>query len=157
MPWIHANYHVTRDPARTVIGGASYAALTAALAAFRHPGLFGKVLSMSGSYWWKPAGDSEGEWLTRQIAAAPKAPVSFFLSVGRFETGSTDGGPRDWRQRANIPYPPSMVVVNRHLRDVLQAKSNAVHYLEVSAGHNPSNWRYALPEGLIALMGQSLR
>jgi hypothetical protein len=30
MPWIRANDHVTRDPGRTVIGGASFAGLTGA-------------------------------------------------------------------------------------------------------------------------------
>ena len=154
LPWIRSTYHVTRDPRRTVIGGASLAGLTAAFIAFRHPDLFGNVLSMSGAFGWKPAGDSEGEWLTRQIAAAPKSPLDFFLSVGRFEAGSTDGGPRDFLQRNSIPYPPSLLVVNRHLRDVLRAKNYPVHYLEVSAGHNPANWRYVLPEGLIALLGR---
>ena len=154
MPWIRATYHVTRDPSRTVIGGASLAGLTAAFAALRHPGVFGNVISMSGSFWWKPAGDTEGEWLTRQFAAAPTAPLKFFLSVGLFETGNNDGAPRDWPQRNNIPYAPSMIVVNRHLRDVLRAKNYPVHYLEVSAGHNPLNWRYVLPQGLIAVLGR---
>jgi len=154
LPWVRSAYHVTRDPRRTVIGGASLAGLTAASIAFRHPDLFGNVLSMSGSFGWKPAGDPEGEWLTRQIAVAPKPPLNFFLSVGRFEAGSTDGGPRDFLQRNSIPYPPSLLVVNRHLRDVLWAKNYTVHYLEVSAGHNPANWRYVLPEGLIALLGR---
>jgi enterochelin esterase family protein len=152
VPWIRSNYHVTQDPRRTVIGGASLAGLTAAFIGFRHPDVFGNVLSMSGSFWWKPAGDPEGEWLARQFAGAPTAPLSFFLSVGRFEAGSTDGGPRDFLQRSSIPYPPSMLVVNRHLRDVLQAKNYPVQYLEVSSGHNPANWRYVLPEGLIALL-----
>ena len=154
LPWIRSTYNVTQDPRRTTIGGASLAGLTAAFIAFRNPDLFGNVLSMSGSYWWKPAGDPEGEWLTRQFAAAPTAPLNFFLSVGRFEAGSTDGGPRDFLQRSSIPYAPSMLVVNRHLRDVLQAKNYPVQYLEVSSGHNPANWRYVLPLGLIALLGR---
>jgi enterochelin esterase family protein len=154
LPWIRSTHHVTRDPRRTLIGGASLAGLTAAFIAFRHPDLFGNVLSMSGSFWWKPAGDAEGEWLTRQIVVEPTVPVTFFLSVGRFEAGSSDGGPRDFLQRNNIPYPPSLLVANRHLRDVLRAKNYAIDYLEVSAGHNPSNWRYVLPEGLIALLGR---
>ncbi len=154
VPWIRSNHQVTQDPRRTTIGGASLAGLTAAFIAFRHPDVFGNILSLSGSFWWKPAGDPEGEWLTRQFAAAPMAPLNFFLSVGRFEAGSIDGGPRDFLQRTNIPYPPSMLVVNRHLRDVLRARNYPVQYLEVSAGHNPANWRYALPEGLIALLGR---
>jgi enterochelin esterase-like enzyme len=152
VPWMRSTYHVTRDPARTVIGGASLAGLTATFAALRHPDVFGNVISMSGSFWWKPAGDAEGEWLARQFTVAPAMPLKFFISVGLFEAGNNDGAPQDWLQRNNIPYPPSMLVVNRHLRDVLRAKNYPVHYLEVSAGHNPGNWRYVLPEALIALM-----
>jgi enterochelin esterase family protein len=154
VPWMRSTYHATSDPARTVIAGASLAGLTAAFAALRHPDVFGNVLSMSGSFWWKPAGDLEGEWLARQFAAAPAAPLRFFLSVGRLEAGNNDGAPQDWPRLNNIPYAPSMLVVNRHMRDVLRATNHTVHYLEVSAGHNPANWRYALPEGLIALAGR---
>lgn len=55
IPWVRARYAVTRDPQRSVIGGASLGGLAAAYIALKSPDLFGNVLSQSGSYWWWPA------------------------------------------------------------------------------------------------------
>lgn len=75
--------------------------------------------------------------------ASKKLPVRFYMDVGLLETGPTpDNG-------------PDMVVVNRHLRDVLQAKGYFVHYSEFNGGHEYLNWRGTLSDGLIVLMGKS--
>lgn len=50
---------------------------------------------------------------------------------------------------------PSLLVANRHLRDVLQAKGYAVHYREFNGGHEVLNWRGTLAEGLLLLLGKS--
>jgi len=142
VPWVRQNYHVTADPKQTVVAGSSYGGLASSFAAFRHPEVFGNVLSQSGSYWWKPDGAAEHEWLIKQFVATPKLPVRFYLDVGLMESGSTgDNG-------------PSMVIVNRHLRDVLQAKGYAVQYREFNGGHEYLNWRGTLSDGLLLLMGK---
>ena len=56
-------------------------------ASLTHPNLFGKVLSQSGSFWWKPTDYPEHEWLTRQLAVSPKLPIEFYIEVGLFENG----------------------------------------------------------------------
>lgn len=142
VAWVRENYHVTSDPNRTIVAGSSYGGLAATFAGFRHPEIFGNVISQSGSFWWKPEGAAEHEWLTRQFVASPKLPVRFYLDVGLMERGpTTDNG-------------PDQVVVNRHMRDVLQAKSYFVHYREFNGGHEYVNWRGTLADALLALVGK---
>ena len=139
LPWVRERYHVTTDPARTIVGGSSYGGLAATFAALRAPEVFGNVLSQSGSFWWKPEGAGEHEWLARQFALNPKLPLHFYLDVGLRESGPTpDNG-------------PTQVVVNRHMRDVLQAKGYPVQYAEFMGGHDYICWRGTLVDGLLAL------
>ena len=143
VPWVRENYHVTKDAGKTIVAGSSFGGLAATFAAFRHPEIFGNVISQSGSFWWKPEGDAEHEWLTRQFVAAPRLPVRFYLDIGSMESGATpDDG-------------PDMVVVNRHMRDVLRAKGYFVHYSEFSGGHEYLNWRGTFSDALLALFGKS--
>jgi len=141
VPWMRANYHVTSDAAQTYVGGSSYGGLAATYAGFHNPETFGNVISQSGSFWWKPDGDSEHEWLTRQFTDSAKLPVRFYLDVGLLESGPTpDNG-------------PSQVVVNRHMRDILKAKGYFVHYREFNGGHEYLNWRGTFSDALTVLMG----
>jgi enterochelin esterase-like enzyme len=77
VPWMRANYNVTADPKLTVIAGSSRGGLASSCAAYQHPNVFGKVLSQSGSYWWKPDNDQNPEWLTAQFAHSPYLPLQF--------------------------------------------------------------------------------
>lgn len=87
----------------------------------------------------------EPEWLTRQYVKERRLPLRFYLDVGLHERLPThDGG-------------PSQLTVNRHLRDVLQAKSYPVHYVEFNGRHEYLSWQGTLAEGLIALVGNRLR
>ncbi|WP_153768285.1 alpha/beta hydrolase-fold protein [Labrenzia sp. CE80] len=126
---------------RTVLAGASFGGIGSATIALKHPDRFGKVLSMSGSYWWHPKGPATGEnHVARLVADQPRADVEFFLSAGLFET-ARDG------EFAGILMP------NRHLRDVLIAKDYRVHHREYPAAHDMFAWREILPDGLVALLG----
>lgn len=149
LPWLRERYAITSEPDQVVVAGSSYGGLAAAFAGFSAPTTFGRVLSQSGAFWWSPT-DNEGgdpqeifqnvkepEWLTRQFALREKLPLSFYLEVGWLE---------------NEHY--RIVTVNRHLRDVLQAKGYPVQYAEVSSGHEYISWRGTLADGLIALIGQ---
>lgn len=155
LPWLQARWRITADPARTVVAGSSYGGLASAWLGFRHPGRFGRVLSLSGSYWWSPerppgrlAGalddSSEGEWLTRQYASAPRseasAAVRFFISAGLLERSAPADG-------------PGILETNRHLRDVLRARGQVLHYREFAGGHDYIHWRNELADGLMALLG----
>jgi enterochelin esterase family protein len=145
MPWVRQEYNVSTDPSMNVIAGSSFGGLAASFVALRHPEIFGNVLSQSGSYWWSPdtnssylAPEVEGEWLTRQYAKEEKKAIRFFIESGLNESGR-----------------PSMVITNRHFRDVLNAKGyEIVQYDEFNGGHDVLNWRGSLGEGLIALIGK---
>jgi enterochelin esterase family protein len=134
MPWVHQQVHVSQDRIRTTVGGASLGGLTAAFVALRRPELFGSVLSQSGSFWWSV---EDEEWLTRQYLDAPKLPVRFYLEAGLLENRRVPG-----REGA------SLLVANRHLRDVLKAKGYTVHYTEFVGGHDFACWRGTLADGL---------
>ena len=105
----------------------------------RHPEVFGNVLALSGSFYWRPPEESEPEWLTRQIATGPKPPVRFYLEAGLMEDRSREG--------------VSLLAANRHLRTVLQARGTAVEYREFSGGHSILNWRGSFADGVLALFG----
>jgi enterochelin esterase family protein len=145
MPWVHQRFQVTDQPSRTVLGGASYGGLAAAYAAFRHPDVFGKILSQSGSFGWKPQGDPEYEWLSRQFVVSPRLNLSFYLEAGLLDTG-TDSGDDSGDE-------PSNLVASRHMRDVLLAKGYPVRYSEYNGGHNAVCWEGSLADGLLALLG----
>jgi enterochelin esterase-like enzyme len=144
LPWARQEVHLTDDPKKTAIVGASRGGLMAGYIALHLPGIFGNVLSQSGSFGWKPAEDNEQEWLARQYVVSPSLPLRFYLEAGLFETDlmTVDG------------YAINLLASNRHLRDVLQAKGYPVHYQEFSGGHSSVIWRGTLADGLLALLGK---
>jgi enterochelin esterase family protein len=141
IPWVRRGYRVTADPARTAIAGSSLGGLAAGCAAARFPDVFGNVLALSGSFSWKPPGETEPEWLARQLATGRKLPLRFYLEAGLMEDRARPEG-------------PSLLASNRHLRTVLQAKGYAVEYREFNGGHSILNWRGSIADGLLALFSR---
>jgi enterochelin esterase-like enzyme len=145
VPWARANYHATDRPEQTIIGGASLGGLAAACVGFKHPEVFGNVLSQSGSFPWKPDEEKDWEWLTRQFGKSPRLPLRFSFEAGLME--NTGGAP------PGRPIPPPLLTANRNLRDTLQSKGYSVHYTEFIGNHTLFNWRGTLASHLIALVG----
>ncbi|MBV9157052.1 MAG: DUF3327 domain-containing protein, partial [Acidobacteriaceae bacterium] len=85
VPWSRDRYNTTMQPERVAVAGSSLGGLASVFAGLRHPDVFGNVISLSGSFWWKPQGDAGGEWLTKQVEASPMLPVRFYLEVGLME------------------------------------------------------------------------
>ena len=148
LPWVRERYHVTAEPSRTVVDGQSAGGLGAAFVAFRQPELFGKVLSQSGFYDWGPGYDRgrgweeqtfEGNWLEKQYAESSRLPIRFHLDVGLHESyGAWSSNELD---------------SNRRMRDVLEARGYAIHYVEYNGGHEFIGWRGTFADGLVALVG----
>lgn len=145
VPWARANYHATDRPEQTIIGGASLGGLAAAFVAFKHPEVFGKVLSQSGSFQWKPDSEKDWEWLTRLFATSPRLPLRFSFEAGLLE--NTGGA------AAGQAVPPPLLTANRRFRDTLQGKGYEVNYTEFNGNHTMFNWRGTLASHLIALAG----
>ena len=137
VPWVRAHYHATSDPRRTVVSGMSLGGLASAYAAFRHPEVFGNVLSQSGSFWWGPEG-GEPEATAHDYATSPRLPVRFWMEVGLFEYGA----PR---------VETTQLAANRHLRDVLLARGYDARYREFAGDHSDLNWRGTIADGITAL------
>ncbi|MFE7332786.1 enterochelin esterase [Streptomyces sp. NPDC057565] len=137
MPWVHRNYHITSDPARTVVGGSCFGGLAATYVAFRTPGRFGNVISQSGSFWWpgKNVPGREEEWLTRQFENSPRLPIRFSMDIGSLE-------------RAIVDYDP--MTTHQNMRDVLVAKGYTVDYSEYMGGHDMICWRGTIVERLLS-------
>jgi enterochelin esterase family protein len=150
LPWARGRCAISSDPSQAVIGGVSVGGLSAAFAAFRHPEIFGNVLSQSGAFWWLPGFDEnklapkgeEQNWLIRQYVKSPRLPIRFHLSAGLLEGGLS---PRNIRS--------NMLSINCHLRDVLEAKGYEVVYQEFPGGHDFIGWRGVLPGALQYLLG----
>ena len=139
LPWLRLQQGLRFQDGKTVIIGDSLTGLAAACAAHDHPNAFPKVISQSGSYFRAPVGE-EPEWLARHMARESTIPVQFYLEIGLLETASIPS--RD----------PSMLTANRHLRDVLLAKGNRVHYVEHFSGHEHVSWRTTIADALIDML-----
>ena len=132
VPWVRREYHVTRSPSESIIGGLSLGGVGASYTAMRHPEVFGNVLSQSGSYQYRP---DDSERLIRQFVVRAKLPIRFYLEAGLMEVNES----------------PSLLYSNRHLRDVLEAKGYEVFYSEFNGRHDSICWRGSLSQGLMAL------
>ncbi|MDF5873260.1 alpha/beta hydrolase-fold protein [Pseudomonas aeruginosa] len=85
LPWLQQRYALSEEPADRVLSGSSYGGLASGCIAYRYPERFGKVLSLSGSFWWGPD-EQQPQWLVRQVAAGERLPLTFFLSSGLLES-----------------------------------------------------------------------
>ncbi len=99
LPWARRLYHVSTEPALSVVAGSSAGGLAAASIALRHPDVFGNVLSQSGFVVWKPEDDPRDHWLARHIEDHPAVPVCWYLDVGSSKTRRVPMAARRWSRR----------------------------------------------------------
>lgn len=137
LPFLQKKYGVDRRPERVTVTGSSLGGLASAFLAFEHPEAVGNVLSQSGSFWfypdatpWEKRGVEPGTFI-REVAAAPKKAVVFYMEAGIFEHELRDS--------------------NRRLRDVLVAKGYPVTYREFAGGHDYACWKESIADGLRSL------
>lgn len=143
LPWLRKSWHVTRDPARSIITGSSAGGLGAAFVALSRPDLFGQVFAQSGAFWRGAEGTNAApyEYLTGRVRGLPPAKVRFILDVGELEDVATLGGAG-----------PNFKDAVRRFRDALTLRGYEVTYIEVPGGrHGEPWWRERLPAGIVAL------
>jgi enterochelin esterase family protein len=130
LPWAHERLSFADDPAKTVAAGSSLGGLAAAFCGLRRPGVFGLVLSQSGSF---------QRGLPEDFARADKLSLRFYLDVGTLET-------TPFEQFSSLYH------ANLHMRDVLIAKGYDVSFQEFPGGHDYLCWRETIADGLVALL-----
>jgi enterochelin esterase-like enzyme len=141
LPFLRERYRITDSPEGIVLAGESRKGMLATYAAFRRPEAFGKVLSLSGSYYWRPVG-SDFEWLPALIAGSLVRPVRLYLAAGELEKIITP------TNRGHY-----LLSTNRHMRNVLEARGYAHRYAEFYGGHNAVNWQDQIEPALRYLLG----
>jgi len=137
VPWARERYGATSSPSRTIVAGSSYGGLASVFAGLRHPEIFGNVITLSGSFWWKPQGSAQPEWLVQQIASNPKLPLRIYQEVGLMEVGSASA---------------DQVGSNRRMHRTLVRRGYPTHYTEYDGGHSFLNWSQGMANGLTSLM-----
>jgi enterochelin esterase family protein len=135
IPRLERDWPLDPDPAARGLMGASFGAVAALAAAVRHPGRFGRLLLLSGSFAFTDIGPSRRgpafEPVVSFVNAFRQRPTRvterLFLACGTYE---------------------SLIYENRSMAPLFQSAGMEVRYVEARDGHNWENWRDRLREGL---------
>jgi enterochelin esterase family protein len=141
IPAVREKFGVAAKPSQVIVSGKSRRGMISAYAAFKRSDAIGNVLSLSGSYFWKPPNQTEYELIPRLYAQSEKKPIKFYLSAGIYE--------RFVSTRNAGHY---LLATNRHMRDVLTAKGYDLKYEEFPSTHRELNWEDQLVKGLEFLL-----
>ncbi len=135
VPLLEGRFPLAPSPSARCLLGASFGAVAALAAAWRHPGVFGNLCLLSGSFAFT------------DIGAHDRGPV--FDPVVEFVNAfrANPGRPSERIYVACGMY-ESLIYYNRSLVPLLQSTGMAVRFSEVRDGHNWENWRDRLREGL---------
>jgi len=135
LPWVEEHYPTFERPASRGIMGASFGAVGSLSVAWRHPGVFGRVLLQSGSFAFTDIGEHE------------RGPA--FDPVVRFinEFRENPGRPSD-RVFVSCGTYETLIYENRSMVPLLQETGMDIRYVEARDGHNWENWRDRLREAL---------
>jgi enterochelin esterase family protein len=135
VPELEARFPLVPSPSARGLLGASFGAVAALSAAWRHPGAFGRLMLLSGSFAFTDIGDHDRGTVFDPVVdfvnafrADPGRPAEqVFLACGIYE---------------------ALIYYNRSLLPTLQSTGMDVRYVEARDGHNWENWRDRLREGL---------
>lgn len=136
VPHLERELPLEARPQSRCLMGASFGAVAALSTAWRHPGVFGRLLLQSGSFAFTDIGEGNrrGPLFDPVVAFVNElrkdlTPMSerVFMSCGVYE---------------------SLIYENRSLVPLLDATGMQVKLVEARDGHNWENWRDRLREGL---------
>jgi enterochelin esterase-like enzyme len=135
-PYLASRFPLLDRPQARCLMGASFGAVAAFSAAFRHPGYWGRLLLQSGSFAFTDIGkrnrrgplfDRVVEFVNEYRAGPLAVSERVFISCGVYE---------------------SLIYENRTMVPLLGATGMEVRFVEARDGHNWENWRDRLREGL---------
>ncbi|MEM8815063.1 MAG: alpha/beta hydrolase-fold protein [Pseudomonadota bacterium] len=135
LPHMQTGYPLIDEPRARGIMGASFGGVASLHAAWRNPGLFGRLLLQSGSFAFSDIG--------RHQRGPVFDPVAEFMNEFREEPGN----PAE-RIYMSCGIYESLIYENRSLVPRLQAQGIDVRYEEARDAHNWENWRDRLRNGL---------
>lgn len=135
LPAVADRYPLLDEPQARGLLGASFGGVASLHAAWRNPGLFGRLLLQSGSYAFSDIG--------RHQRGAVFDPVVRFMNEFREQPGR----PAD-RIYVSCGIYESLIYENRSLVPRLQAQGIEVKFEEARDAHNWENWRDRLRNGL---------
>jgi enterochelin esterase family protein len=135
LPLLRGRFPLLDEPAGRGLMGASFGAVASLHAAWRYPGVFGRLLLQSGSFAFSDIG---------QHRRAPVFdPVVRFINEFRAQPGLPSA-----RMYLSCGIYESLIYENRSIVPLLTAQGIQVRYEEVRDGHNWENWRDRLRAGL---------
>ena len=135
VPYLETNYPIEPTPSARGLVGASFGAVATLATAWRHPGYFGNLFLLSGSFAFTDIGDHDRGPLFD--------PVVDFVQAFRADPGR----PAERVYQCCGTY-ESLISYNRSLFPILQSTGMEVRYEEARDGHNWENWRDRLRQGL---------
>jgi enterochelin esterase family protein len=135
VPALENELPLMASPAGRCLMGASFGAVAALHAAWKHPGFYGRLLLQSGSFAFTDIGEHQRGPVfdpvvefVNEFRGAPEAiSRKVYVSCGMYE---------------------SLIYENRSLLPLLQRTGMEIRYTEARDGHNWENWRDRLREGL---------
>lgn len=135
VPFMEARYPLYGTPAQRCLMGASFGGVASLSTAWRHPGVFGKLLLQSGSFAFTDIGQHKrGPAFDRVVDFVnafrenPGRPCDrAYLSCGTYE---------------------SLIYENRSMVPFMQSIGLDVRFEEARDGHNWENWRDRLRSAL---------
>jgi len=143
VPFINMTYRTLSDPGHTAIGGSSFGGLSAAFTMMAKPGVFGRVLIESPSFF------VDQEHIFRDAHYVSEWPARVYLGVGTNEGGKSQCIVRD--------HPDRMTRDVLDFASTLRAAgvdSSRVKVVVTScAMHNEDAWATRLPDALTFLFG----
>lgn len=135
LPRLQSSLPLENGPRHRCLMGASFGAVASLATAWQHPGVFDRLLLLSGSFAFS------------DIGTHARGPV--FDPVVRFMNAFRENPGRPARRiyQACGIY-ESLIYENRSLVPLLQDQDMTVRFREVRDGHNWENWRDRLQDGL---------
>jgi len=135
LPRLQSSLPLESSPRHRCLMGASFGAVASLATAWQHPGVFDRLLLLSGSFAFSDIGphtrgpvfDPVVRFMNAFRASPDRPSRRVYLACGMYE---------------------SLIYENRSLVPLLQANDMAVRFREVRDGHNWENWRDRLQDGL---------
>jgi predicted alpha/beta superfamily hydrolase len=146
VPFINMTYRTLADPSHTVLGGSSLGGLVAAFTMMAKPGVFGRYLIESPSFWV----DDEHIFRDARYVDASQWPERVYLGVGTNERARRTCSAADQPDRMTRDVQEFAAMLRTSGMDSSRVKV----VVTTCAMHNEDAWAARLPDALTFLFGK---